>query len=107
MGTASSLRTLKPYALNTLAMQIRAEATRRERSIRIDILSKIAHLLAISGLTWESVFDCAPPTDFDPTARRRKPTSPTQALAPKYRNPNKFEQTWSGRGRAPAWVKAI
>lgn len=26
---------------------------------------------------------------------------------PKYRNPANSEQTWSGRGRTPLWVKAI
>ena len=26
---------------------------------------------------------------------------------PKYRNPNDPEQTWTGRGRTPLWVKAL
>lgn len=26
---------------------------------------------------------------------------------PKYRNPNNPEQTWTGRGRTPLWIKAI
>ena len=29
-----------------------------------------------------------------------------QKAAPKYRNPNNPEETWSGRGRKPHWVHA-
>ena len=28
-------------------------------------------------------------------------------VAPKYANPSNLEQTWSGRGRKPAWVNAL
>ena len=28
-------------------------------------------------------------------------------VAPKYRNPSNHEQTWTGRGIAPAWVQAL
>ena len=28
-------------------------------------------------------------------------------VAPKYANPSNPEQTWSGRGRKPAWVNAL
>ena len=28
-------------------------------------------------------------------------------VAPKYRNPNDANQTWTGRGISPAWVKAL
>ena len=34
--------------------------------------------------------------------RRRQRTSP---VPPKYRNPNDPSQTWSGRGRQPAWFR--
>lgn len=36
-------------------------------------------------------------------SRGRSGKSP---LPPKYRNPANSEQTWSGRGRRPDWVKA-
>ena len=35
--------------------------------------------------------------------KKRKSSGP---VAPKYRNPNDAGQTWSGRGRQPAWFKA-
>ncbi len=37
---------------------------------------------------------------------RRGRTSATLSAA-KYRHPENPEQTWSGRGRRPAWVKAV
>lgn len=40
-----------------------------------------------------------------PRARRAKSDGDGRAkVAPKYRNPNNPEETWSGRGRAPGWM---
>ena len=36
--------------------------------------------------------------------RRSGSTSSGPANAPRYRNPDNAEQTWSGRGRRPRWV---
>lgn len=41
----------------------------------------------------------------------RKPRAKSNAdgrakVAPKYKNPNNAEETWSGRGRAPKWMVA-
>jgi DNA-binding protein H-NS len=36
--------------------------------------------------------------------RRRGPKS-GGTVPPKYRNPKDHSQTWSGRGREPAWIK--
>lgn len=39
---------------------------------------------------------------LDPgSSKKRAPLNP-----PKYRNPENPEQTWSGLGRQPAWIKA-
>lgn len=32
---------------------------------------------------------------------------PKKAVAPRYRNPNNLEETWTGRGKAPRWVSAL
>lgn len=40
-----------------------------------------------------------------PRTRKAKSNADGRAkVAPKYRNPNDPEQTWSGRGRAPGWM---
>ena len=33
-----------------------------------------------------------------------KPEKKTGTVAPKYRNPNNPNETWTGRGRAPRWL---
>lgn len=40
------------------------------------------------------------------TARKKSPTAGAK-VAPKYRNPQNAEQTWTGRGKAPLWVQAL
>ena len=40
--------------------------------------------------------------------RKAAKTSDKRAkVAPKYRNPTNTEQTWTGRGISPAWIKAL
>lgn len=42
-----------------------------------------------------------------PRTRKAKANGDGRAkVAPKYRNPNNPEETWSGRGRAPGWMAA-
>lgn len=36
--------------------------------------------------------------------RRRRAQAPGSDSAPRYRNPDNPEQTWSGRGRRPRWI---
>lgn len=38
--------------------------------------------------------------------KKRKSTGAGSKGAPKYRNPDDPSQTWSGRGRQPAWYKS-
>ena len=45
--------------------------------------------------------------DFFQLTQTQK-TTKTRTQAPKYRNPNNLEQTWSGRGKQPKWfVEAL
>ena len=40
--------------------------------------------------------------------RKAAKTSDKRAkVAPKYRNPSDADQTWTGRGISPAWIKAL
>ncbi len=56
------------------------------------VIAQIHGLMAQYGLS----------TD-DLTPRRGRPRGSKSASVAKYRNP-KTGQTWSGRGRAPAWI---
>jgi DNA-binding protein H-NS len=50
----------------------------------------------------------APAAKKEPTVRTAKKTNGDgrAKVAPKFRNPNNKDETWSGRGRAPKWVEA-
>lgn len=37
---------------------------------------------------------------------KAKAQSPRAKVAPKYRNPDNADETWSGRGRQPKWMQA-
>lgn len=37
--------------------------------------------------------------------RKKKATAKRGKVAPKYRNPADAEQTWTGRGKQPVWVR--
>lgn len=38
---------------------------------------------------------------------KKKRGAPRGKVPPKYRNPNKASETWTGRGRQPKWVEAF
>jgi DNA-binding protein H-NS len=38
--------------------------------------------------------------------RQKVKSSPKTVSAPKYRNPDNTDQTWTGKGRQPEWFKA-
>lgn len=59
-----------------------------------------AHGFSLSELTGTT------PTEKTPakTPRARKSSDGRAKVAPKYRNPNNHDETWSGRGRAPKWM---
>lgn len=40
-----------------------------------------------------------------PSSSGKEAKEGRQKVAPKYRNPNNPEQTWTGRGRPPKWVE--
>ncbi|WP_338911875.1 H-NS histone family protein [Mycetohabitans rhizoxinica] len=73
-------------------LEAEAEALRQHelQSVLAQMREKIAEL----GITTEDLF-----------GRRRQTRSPAPAKPrePKYHNP-KTGETWSGRGRAPAWI---
>ena len=58
-------------------------------------------LAAESGFEISEVFDDSPEDISKEEKKRRKQIGFVKA---KYLNPNKSEQTWSGRGRKPKWA---
>jgi len=59
------------------------------------------------GFSLDDLTASAPAEKAAPRSTRAKRNADGRAkVAPKYRNPNNPDQTWSGRGRAPGWMSA-
>lgn len=68
-------------------------------------LTKIVALIKKAGLSAQDVVKA-----MKGTRARKKATVSKLAgrkVAPKYRNPTDKKQTWTGRGRMPAWVSQL
>lgn len=86
--------------LEQLAVKVQkaiADLAKRERKQALEALEKtaIAHGFKLEELTGGSARMAG-----SAGGAKGKPKNP-----PKYRNPEDPEQTWTGRGRKPAWIK--
>ncbi|MCB1337655.1 MAG: H-NS histone family protein [Maritimibacter sp.] len=83
---------------------------------KLDSQDKKAALKAAQEAAKKHGFSLAELTGEKPAAKpAAKPASQPRAkknsdgrakVAPKYKNPNNADETWSGRGRAPKWMTA-
>jgi len=78
--------------LKRLADHARKQIKKREEQRRRDAFKRIEALASELGLTKADLA-----AHYGKKARKPSP--------PKYRNPEKPAQTWTGRGRQPAWVQ--
>lgn len=90
------MATYKQLMAEKAQLEAKLEQARAEEVAAV--IEKIRGLMREYDLTVE---------DFTPRARRGRPagatSKPVTALPPKYLDP-KTGKTWSGRGRAPAWL---
>ncbi len=76
------------------------------------VLGKIVALAKDAGLTAEDIAKAMRGTagagraKAKATGAKKGPLA-GKKVAPKYRNPADHSQTWTGRGVAPAWAKAL
>ena len=75
------------------------KVTERERKAALVAAEKAAKA---HGFTLAEVTEDAKPSQ----PRRKASKKPKAAPVPKYANPENKSQTWSGKGRQPAWYKA-
>jgi DNA-binding protein H-NS len=75
------------------------------------VLTKIVALAKDAGLTASDIakaMGAGKPAKAGKAARApKKGALAGKKVAPKYRNPANHEQTWTGRGVAPAWVQEL
>ena len=75
------------------ALQERTEAARLAELEAV--IAQVRELVAEYGITEDQIYG---------RKRAQKVTGSTTAAEPKYQNP-KTGETWSGRGRAPLWIR--
>lgn len=86
------------------ALQAEIEKLRAEE--REEVIASIRAQIAIYGLSAADI-------GLGITEARRSPQKASKAVsggssvAPKYRNPVNYNQTWSGRGRKPQWFETF
>lgn len=75
------------------------------------VRKKVAALALNEGYTIAELFDgAAPAATRAPRAAASKPAKArktTGKVAPKYRNPENADETWTGRGKQPRWLAAL
>jgi len=71
------------------------------------VLSKIVAMAKEAGLTGADIAKAMGATKTKATRASKKSALAGKKVAPKYRNPANAEQTWSGRGVAPAWIQSL
>jgi DNA-binding protein H-NS len=70
------------------------------------VIAKIVQLAKDNGISAAQIAEAL--KGGKPKATRAKKVSGKRAaVAPKYRNPANANETWTGRGRAPLWAKAL
>lgn len=93
---AIDLKALSPKELQALIAGANAQMQEARATQVRAVREKIDALLKGAGL---SINDVYPMRGGKKTAGKKG----TGSVAPKYRNPSNAAETWSGRGRQPAW----
>lgn len=93
---AIDLNNLSPNELQALIARANAQMQEAHANQVRTVRAKIDAVLKSAGLTIGEVY---------PTRGGKKTGGKKGVVAPKYRNPN-GPDTWSGRGRQPAWFAA-
>lgn len=83
--------------LQALRNDIDAELTRREN--KLAAIEEIKRLASEKGLRLEDLL-------VELGGARLRPKRESATGAPRYRNPDNPQQTWSGRGKRPLWLNA-
>src|SRR5690349_10391690 len=91
---AINLDSLSPAELQALIKSAEVQMQFARKTHVQEVRIKIEALLKSSGLTIDDVY---------PRRGGQRSKGPRATVAPKYRNPENSDQTWSGRGKRPLW----
>ena len=91
--TTVDISTLNVAELQKLKGNIDDAIANRRQGELANLRQKIDELVEQAGFTLEEVMQAKAPKK--------------RVVQPKYANPSNPEETWSGRGRKPAWVQGL
>lgn len=97
---APDLESLSKSDLEALQRQVQEALSKSEARRRQDAIAAVKRAVEEHGLTLQ---------EFLSVTAERKPkraSSRTGGNEVRFRNPENSDETWSGRGRRPAWFKA-
>lgn len=101
--TKSQLNKASIKELQQAANAVKLEIAKRENNTKASLLKQVKKLAADAGVSIDDLLGKAPRAAKGPRTAR-KVSKPRGKVAPKYRNPANAAETWTGRGRQPAWV---
>jgi len=99
---AVNLKSLSPTELQALINKAQAQMEDARKNLVADVRAKIDAILNGAGLTLDDVYHRRGVKH----TKGGKSTLKGSKVAPKYRNPENPSETWTGRGRSPAWFTA-
>lgn len=106
------LNTLSPRELDSLITQAKKrKTTLKKRKPITTVRTRLRSLAKAEGYTIEELFGGAGGSGSGTGSTRaprtaKAPRKTGTKVAPKYRNPDSPEQTWTGRGKQPRWLAA-
>ena len=80
--------------LKAIAPMVTMKITEREKAERDAVKAELKELAKSKGFEFDELF-----------GNGSKPAKEKKSVPPKYRNPADSLQTWTGRGRMPAWMR--
>ncbi len=83
--------------LKEMLKELPAEIQRRELEARADTLAELERIAKERGYKLADLV----------ASQKAESTKAKKIVPAKYRNPDNHDQTWTGRGRAPKWLKNV
>ncbi|MFM2005753.1 MAG: hypothetical protein RLZZ09_1408 [Pseudomonadota bacterium] len=93
---SNDLENLSEAELANVIANAQRALKEKQHSKRKGVIAQIRELAASIGVSVEI-------TDGEKPASTRRGSK----VAPKYRNPNNSNQTWTGRGMKPRWLQSL
>ena len=105
MTTASKLKKMSYNDLLTLRRAVDDAILRRHSEERQELTEKLTQLADVFGIkVGGAKMKSVKPASAKPAKAKRVSANKGKKVKPKYRNPARPQETWTGRGRQPRWL---